>query len=79
MPSSKVVPVASCHRAIPSVTEYFIRTPRITAHKTAGPRMLPTREPVAKSPPPNPVAAKSRPGPSIDVLLANFKLPLTGL
>jgi hypothetical protein len=51
----------------------------MTAHNTAGPRMLPTREPVAKSPPPNPVAANSNPGPSIDILLANFELPLIDL
>lgn len=61
-PSSKVDPVASCQRAMPSVTTYLRNAPTITAHNMAVPRMLPAKLPVARSPAPTPVAAVSMPG-----------------
>ena len=70
MPSNKVVFVASCHLTSPSDTEYFSATPRITAHRTLTPSILPTIEPVARSPPPSPVAASNKPGPMIENFFA---------
>src|SRR5689334_24546363 len=64
-PSMIVCPVASCQRAIPSVTTNFMNAPSATAQSTAVPSMPPTNVAVARSPPPTPVAASNRPGPRI--------------
>ena len=61
-PSRSVSPVASCHRARPSVIRYFRKAPRSTAHSTATPSRLAVKAAVARSPAPTPVAATRRPG-----------------
>src|SRR5688572_33316418 len=63
-PSSAVLPVASCHRAIPSFNTYLKNAPTAMAHSRMTPYRAPPTVAATTSPDPIPVAATTRPGPA---------------
>src|ERR671914_244581 len=64
-PSMMVVPVAMYQRPIPSTSENLMSAPRAIAQMRAVPKRVPATREVTMSPAPTPVAAITRPGPTI--------------
>src|SRR6185436_4860504 len=63
-PSTTVVPVASCQRAMPSVSTNLKNAPRATPHNSTTPYLAPPTVADTTSPDPMPAAATIRPGPA---------------